>query len=93
MTNTNRTGRALYGIGNVLGTMKKWEESYVYHKRALLHFRETVGDTNHRTGNSCFKLAEHCIRQGRLSDAQYASTVSIVNTQLIFLACTWNEPS
>ncbi|EED21629.1 conserved hypothetical protein [Talaromyces stipitatus ATCC 10500] len=63
------TGRVLYGLGNVRHSQGLLEESLLYHERALLHFKETVGSNHHRTGNSCFKVAQHYSRIGRLSEA------------------------
>ncbi|RHZ70335.1 hypothetical protein CDV55_108149 [Aspergillus turcosus] len=63
------TGRALYGLGNVRRAQGLLDESLQFHERALLHFKETVGNNHHRTGNSCFKVAEHYSRTGKLDEA------------------------
>ncbi|CAG9952029.1 unnamed protein product [Clonostachys rosea f. rosea IK726] len=46
------TGRILHGLGNVRNSLGIFEESFDTHKKALLHFKETVGNNHHRTGNS-----------------------------------------
>lgn len=63
------TGRILHSLGNVKRAQGFLEESLDYHQRALLHFKETVGSTHHRTGNSCFKVAEHYSRLEKFSEA------------------------
>ncbi|KAJ6186405.1 hypothetical protein N7519_007706 [Penicillium mononematosum] len=63
------TGRVLYGLGNVRHSQGLLDDSLDYHQRALLHFKETVGNNHHRTGNSCFKVSEHYLRIGNLTEA------------------------
>jgi hypothetical protein len=70
-TNTTllSTGRIFHCLGNVRNSQGLLDESIHFHERALLHFKETVGNNHHRTGNSCFKVSEHYTRVGRLPDA------------------------
>ncbi|PSK46438.1 Coatomer subunit beta' [Elsinoe australis] len=63
------TGRALHCLGNVRQSLGDYNESFLYHQRALVHFTDTVGELHHRTGNSCFKVAEHFFRQKKYSQA------------------------
>ncbi|KAH8587276.1 hypothetical protein B0O99DRAFT_656491 [Bisporella sp. PMI_857] len=63
------TGRILHCLGNVRRSQGLLQEGLEFHKRALLHFKETVGKNHHRTGNSCFKVAEHYSRIGKLPEA------------------------
>jgi hypothetical protein len=65
----NSTGRILHCLGNVKFSQGLLNESLDFHERALLHFKETVGNNHHRTGNSCFKVAEHYSRLRRLVEA------------------------
>ncbi|KAI0806374.1 P-loop containing nucleoside triphosphate hydrolase protein [Xylaria sp. FL0064] len=60
------TGRVLHCLGNVKNDQGELEASVDFHERALLHFKETVGSNHHRTGNSCFKVAEHYCKTGNL---------------------------
>ena len=62
------TSRILHCLGNVRCNQDFLEASFEYHQRALLHFIESVGGSHHRTGNSCFKVAEHYSCLGNLSD-------------------------
>ncbi|MCJ1357710.1 MAG: hypothetical protein MMC33_007706 [Icmadophila ericetorum] len=63
------TGRILHCLGNVRRSQELLDESMEFHERALLHFKETVGNNHHRTGNSCFKVGEHYVRTGKVSEA------------------------
>ena len=63
------TGRVLHCLGNVKHSQGLLGDSLDFHERALRHFKETVGNTHHRTGNSCFKVAEHYTRIKKLPEA------------------------
>ncbi|KAG8628982.1 hypothetical protein KVT40_002847 [Elsinoe batatas] len=63
------TGRALYCLGNVRQSLGDFHQSFLYHQRALVHFTDTVGEFHHRTGNSCYKVAEHYLRRNQYSQA------------------------
>ncbi|KAF2227803.1 hypothetical protein BDZ85DRAFT_254903 [Elsinoe ampelina] len=64
------TGRILHSLGNVMRSIDESPLSFDYHQRALEHFRETVGDRHHRTGNSCYKVAEHLLEAGMAAEAK-----------------------
>ncbi|KAH7092430.1 hypothetical protein FB567DRAFT_625427 [Paraphoma chrysanthemicola] len=51
------TGRFLHALGNV-------ESSLDYHRRALMHYKSTLGNRHHRTADVFVKVAEHNIRLG-----------------------------
>ncbi|KAF2656291.1 TPR-like protein [Lophiostoma macrostomum CBS 122681] len=49
------TGRFFHAIGNV-------KDSVDYHRRALMHYKSTLGNRHHRTADLFVKMAEHHIR-------------------------------
>jgi tetratricopeptide (TPR) repeat protein len=51
------TGRFLHALGNV-------ESSLDYHRRALMHYKLTLGNRHHRTADVFVKVAEHHIKLG-----------------------------
>lgn len=51
------TGRFLHALGNV-------ESSFDYHRRALMHYKSTLGNRHHRTADMFVKVAEHNIMLG-----------------------------
>ncbi|KAH7066386.1 hypothetical protein BKA63DRAFT_160945 [Paraphoma chrysanthemicola] len=51
------TGRFLHALGNV-------ESSLEYHRRALMHYKSTLGNRHHRTADVFVKVAEHNIGLG-----------------------------
>ena len=51
------TGRFLHALGNV-------ESSLDYHRRALMHYKSTLGNRHHRTADVFVKVAEHHINLG-----------------------------
>lgn len=51
------TGRFLHALGNV-------ESSLDYHRRALMHYKSTLGNRHHRTADLFVKVAEHNIKLG-----------------------------
>jgi tetratricopeptide (TPR) repeat protein len=51
------TGRFLHALGNV-------ESSLDYHRRALMHYKTTLGNHHHRTADIFVKVAEHHIKLG-----------------------------
>ena len=69
------TGRVLYCPSNIKCAQGYREESLEYHERARLHFKRTVGNSHHRTDNSCFKVAENYSHSGRLLEAIWVSVL------------------
>jgi tetratricopeptide (TPR) repeat protein len=51
------TGRFLHALGNV-------ESSLDYHRRALMHYKSTLGNRHHRTADVFVKVSEHHIDLG-----------------------------
>ncbi|KAI9930214.1 hypothetical protein MW887_012026 [Aspergillus wentii] len=66
------TGRVLHGLGNWEQLKGNPDKSLEFHARALLHFKETVGNHHHRTADMCFKVAEH---YARLEESEKAITL------------------
>ncbi|EOD50697.1 putative tetratricopeptide repeat domain-containing protein [Neofusicoccum parvum UCRNP2] len=56
------TGRFLHALGNVKAAVGRREESLAFHRKALLHYKSTLGNNHHRTADVCVKVAEHSIR-------------------------------
>ncbi|KAH7047476.1 NB-ARC and TPR domain protein [Macrophomina phaseolina] len=56
------TGRFLHALGNLNASMMEREESLAYHRKALLHYKSTLGNNHHRTADVCVKVAEHHMR-------------------------------
>ncbi|KAF2502331.1 hypothetical protein BU16DRAFT_612008 [Lophium mytilinum] len=63
------TGRFFHAIGNVKATQGHMEESLEFHRKALLHYKNTLGNNHHRTADICIKVAEHCIRKDQIDTA------------------------
>ncbi|KAK1749795.1 hypothetical protein QBC47DRAFT_395340 [Echria macrotheca] len=59
-----RTGELLYSLGSVRQSQGLLEESFVYHQRALLQFRSSIGDNHHLTAKACYNLSMHYLRFG-----------------------------
>ncbi|PIA96290.1 hypothetical protein CB0940_10839 [Cercospora beticola] len=64
------TGRLLHALGNIYLALDETERSLSYHMRAMIHYKETVGPTHHRTADMCFKVAQHKYRTGHLDEAK-----------------------
>lgn len=46
------------------------EESEAYHRKALAQYQSTIGNFHHRTADVCHKVAQHCLRNHRLDQAE-----------------------
>lgn len=57
-----RTGHFFHAIGNVRESQGNFDESLEYHRRALLHYKSTLGNRHHRTADMFVKVANHNIR-------------------------------
>jgi hypothetical protein len=66
----HRTGKILYGMGNVLQDMGRFGESLNFHQRCLQQYKKTLGLNHTRTGDICHRLAGHYIRQGAYEVAE-----------------------
>lgn len=80
-----RTGRILYGYGNVKASQaeaartngdiatyyKYMSESKQLHNAALAQLDSTVGEHHHRVADACHKLAGHSMLCERHDEAQY----------------------
>lgn len=65
------TGRYLHALGNVTASLGDQEESLEYHRRALFHYKSTLGNGHHRTADLFVKMAEHYIRMRQEDNALY----------------------
>ncbi|OCL12400.1 hypothetical protein AOQ84DRAFT_437031 [Glonium stellatum] len=63
------TGRFLHALGNVKASQGAMDESLTFHRKALLHYKTTLGSNHHRTADTCIKVADHCIRLHQLDTA------------------------
>ncbi|KAK0727161.1 P-loop containing nucleoside triphosphate hydrolase protein [Lasiosphaeria miniovina] len=61
---SSRTGELLYSLGSVHQSQGRLEESFVYHQRALLQLRSSIGDNHHLTAKACYNLSMHYLRFG-----------------------------
>ncbi|CAI7586198.1 unnamed protein product [Penicillium manginii] len=69
-TTSFKTGKILYGMGNVLHDMGRFDESFNFHRRCLQQYKKTLGLRHERTGDICHRLAGHYIRQGAYKEAE-----------------------
>lgn len=53
------TGRYLHALGNVMASIGDRQQSFDYHRKALFHYKSTLGNSHHRTADLFVKLAEH----------------------------------
>ncbi|KAK3947355.1 hypothetical protein QBC32DRAFT_224369 [Pseudoneurospora amorphoporcata] len=65
-----KTGKILYGIGNVLWAQGRFKESFNYHSRCLTQYKATLGDHHYRVGDVYHRLALYYIHQGLNDDAE-----------------------
>jgi hypothetical protein len=49
-------------LGNVRASQGYLDESFVWHQKALIHFRATGGETHYYTAHACYRVAEHYFR-------------------------------
>ncbi|KAL9623533.1 MAG: hypothetical protein Q9160_002214 [Pyrenula sp. 1 TL-2023] len=56
------TGRFLHALGNIKDSRGLLDEGLDYHRRALLHYKSTLGNRHHRTADLFVKVADHNIR-------------------------------
>ena len=56
------TGKLLLGYGNVEAAQGHMDKSFDLHQRCLLHYKSTVGNNHHRTGDGCVKVSDHYVR-------------------------------
>lgn len=52
------------GWGNVLAAQGRLDESFKYHVKGLEHYKSSVGNFHHRTGDGCVKASDHFARTG-----------------------------
>ena len=64
-----RTGKILYGLGNVLEAQGRFDESLNYHRRCLKQFTKVLGANHHRVGDIYHKMAGHYMREGLYKEA------------------------
>lgn len=68
-----RTGKILYGLGNVLESQGRFQESLRFHQRCYEQFSKVLGNNHHRFGDICHKMAGHCIRLHHFQEAEYGN--------------------
>jgi tetratricopeptide (TPR) repeat protein len=66
-----RTGQIFYALGNVRASQALMDESFMWHQKALIHFRATGGDKHYKTASACYRVAEHYIRNRQFNVARY----------------------
>ncbi|KAI0396025.1 hypothetical protein F5Y17DRAFT_465366 [Xylariaceae sp. FL0594] len=76
-TKSFKTGKILYGMGNVLESQGQFYESLDFHLRCFQQFKTVLGMNHHRVGDICHRVAGHCIR-GQL----YSQAEEYLNTAL-----------
>lgn len=60
----------LYALGNVYVSQGRYVEGLNLHTRCLKQYRATLGDTHHRIGDACVRLADDNIRFQNYAEAQ-----------------------
>lgn len=63
--NSFTRGRYLHALGNVKKSMDAQDESLEYHRRALHHYKMTLGSNHHRTADLYVKVTQHSIRMNQ----------------------------
>ncbi|VUC32070.1 unnamed protein product [Clonostachys rosea] len=57
-------GKVYLGWGNVLAAQGRLDESFKLHVKCLEHYKRSVGNFHHRTGDGCVKASDHFARTG-----------------------------
>ncbi|KAJ6782045.1 hypothetical protein PWT90_03863 [Aphanocladium album] len=57
-------GKLYLGWGNALAAQGRLDESFKLHVRCLEHYKRSMGNLHHRTGDGCVKAADHFARVG-----------------------------
>lgn len=74
-TDFGRLGYALHMLGCIESKHDRHIESTKLWQRALVNYRETMGDNYHRTGTVCAKLAQNYARAGQHETARYERNI------------------
>ncbi|KAK4143117.1 uncharacterized protein C8A04DRAFT_29133 [Dichotomopilus funicola] len=62
-TKSFKTGKILYGIGNVLEAQGRFSKAFNFHGRCLWQFKQVLGAYHPRVGDISHRMAGHYIRQ------------------------------
>lgn len=54
-----------------MASMGDQQQSLEYHRRALFHYKSTLGNNHHRTADLFVKVAEHSMRMRQEENALY----------------------
>ncbi|RMJ08484.1 hypothetical protein CDV36_011905 [Fusarium kuroshium] len=74
-THSFKTGKILYGLGNVLESQGRFDESLGFHLRCLEQYKKVLGMNHHRVGDVCHRLASHYMRKALYKEAiEYLGT-------------------
>ncbi|KAJ5794326.1 tetratricopeptide repeat domain-containing protein [Penicillium paradoxum] len=57
-------GKLYMGWGNVLAAQGRLDDSFKFHVKCLEHYKRSVGNFHHRTGDGCVKASDHFARTG-----------------------------
>ncbi|KAJ5163160.1 uncharacterized protein N7500_004990 [Penicillium coprophilum] len=57
-------GKLYMGWGNVLAAQGRLDDSFKLHVKCLEHYKRSVGNSHHRTGDGCVKASDHFARTG-----------------------------
>ncbi|GLI79324.1 hypothetical protein PoHVEF18_007654 [Penicillium ochrochloron] len=57
-------GKLYLGWGNVRAAQGRLDESFKLHVKCLEHYKRSVGNFHHRTGDGCVKASDHFSRTG-----------------------------
>ncbi|KAL7781016.1 hypothetical protein V8C43DRAFT_328491 [Trichoderma afarasin] len=69
-THSFKTGKILYGLGNVLESQGRFEESLEFHRRCFDQYKKVLGTNHHRFGDICHKMAGHSMRLDKDHEAE-----------------------
>ena len=78
-----RTGQIFYALGNVRASQALMDESFMWHQKALIHFRATGGDKHYKTAGACYRVAEHHIRNRQFNVARYVLSPILDHTKSV----------
>lgn len=72
------TGMFLHALGNVMSAVERQDESMAFHRKALRHHENTLGDHHHRTADACVKVAQHSMRLKQVDTAMYVPSFPFI---------------
>ncbi|KAJ5921327.1 tetratricopeptide repeat domain-containing protein [Penicillium verhagenii] len=78
-----KTGKMLYALGNVYVSQGRFTEGFEYHTRCLKQYRATLGDSHHRIGDICHRLADDNLRFKNHAEARHPLLSNVLQLKSI----------